>query len=48
MIIKICEIKIRDSEFTFLSILIEPEISFAKKQLRKSQKFDNYSKNKCV
>jgi hypothetical protein len=46
--IKICEIHIRDSEFTFIDILIEPEISFTKRQLRKRKHFDNYRKNKCV
>ncbi len=46
--LKICEIIIRDFEFTFLNILIEPEISLTKRQLRQRKHFDNYRKNKCA
>jgi hypothetical protein len=46
-IIKICNVLIRDSELTFVDILIEPAIELTKRELRQRKKFHNYRKTSC-
>ncbi|MCT4559751.1 MAG: hypothetical protein N4A41_00085 [Crocinitomicaceae bacterium] len=46
--IKICEILIRDFEFTFINILFEPCGSLSRKEMRRRKIYDNYRKVRCV
>lgn len=46
--LKICEILIRDMEFTFLNVLFEPTKALSRKELRKRKIYHNYGKNRCV
>lgn len=45
--IKICEVSIYQYKFSSLSILVEPNIKFTKKELRQRNIYDNYRKSKC-
>lgn len=46
--ITICEILIRDFEYTFIHVLFEPCGSLSRKEKRKRKIYDNYKKNRCV
>ena len=45
--INICEVSIYDNKLSFVSILVEPDIKFTKKELRQRKIYDNYRKSKC-
>jgi len=45
--IKICDVSIYDNKLSFVSILIEPDIKFTKKEIRQRKIYDNYRKSKC-
>mgnify|MGYP001806290298 CR=1 FL=1 len=46
--LRICDVHIRDYEFTFIDILFEPCTTLSRREIRKRKAYANYNKHECV